>query len=114
MKRQIKVWYLVQVPVIGWLMKVLFDVEGDSRGERRMRRIENALFAGGVAAGTHPQTLDLTTAAFSAPPREELSWEIAAESDRRSGPPSSGAAPAASRLRTLPAPRRWGKEKHNG
>jgi hypothetical protein len=107
---------LAQIPIIGQLMKMLFDIEGDSAIEQRLRRIENRLFSNETAIEKQSGILDRGPTA------------VISKADRQ-GEPSNSAPGLESRhnaeyvpvvikrtavsLRSLPEPQKWVDEKDN-
>jgi hypothetical protein len=107
---------LARIPIIGPLIGMFLDIEGDSAIERRLRRMENRLFSNGAEFETHSDIFDRgSTAVISGAEREVEPFDFASGLEPRIKAKYMSVATkrAAASLRSLPEPEKWVEEKDN-
>jgi hypothetical protein len=106
---------LARIPIFGPLIRMYFDIEGDSAIEQRLRRIENRLFSNGQIE-SHSRGLDKDrTAGIPDTEREDelLDFAPGLESSDNAEYIPVATKSAAMALRSLPEPEKWVDEKDN-
>jgi hypothetical protein len=112
---EIKRRRLGRIPIIGPLIRMYFDIEGDSVIEQRLRRIENRLFSNGQIERSSRIFDNKSTASTSDAEQEDelpdFTPGLESSDDAKYIPVATKSAAMA--LRSLPEPEQWVDEKDN-